>query len=131
MSFRPGTDDTATRRTAVHRGRRGETLAAWWLRLKGYRILDLGLKSPVGEIDIVACRGRTLAIIEVKARDSLRESAEAVTPRQRERIARAARLFLGRHPALAAHAIRFDVMLVTPGRWPRHIADAWQAGQEF
>ena len=118
--------ETEDRRTAVRRGRRGEGLALWLLRLKGYRILARDLRSPLGEIDIVACRGRTLAVIEVKARDSLLDAAEAVTPRQRERIARAARLFLGRRPAFATHSIRFDVMLVSPRRWPRHIVDAWQ-----
>jgi len=127
MPIRGTDDETTARRTAFRRGRWSEGLALWSLRLKGYRILARDLRSPLGEIDIVACRGRTLAIIEVKARDNLLQSAEAVTPRQRERIARAARLFIGRHPVFAGHTIRFDVMLVMPGRWPRHIADAWQA----
>jgi len=122
----PTSGETEDRRTAVRRGRRGEGLALWWLRLKGYRIVARDLRSPLGEIDIVACRGRVLAVIEVKARDSLRGAAEAVTPRQRERIGRAARLFIGRRPVFASHRIRFDVMLVAPGRWPRHIVDAWQ-----
>jgi putative endonuclease len=66
-----------------------------------------------------------LAVIEVKARDSLAVAAEAVSPRQRARIAGAARLFLSRHPRFAGHSIRFDIMLVMPRRWPRHVVGAW------
>jgi putative endonuclease len=122
----PGADD---RRAAFHRGRRGEQAALWWLRLKGYRILAQDYRSPAGEIDVVARRGSTLAIIEVKARDSVAAAAEAITPRQRNRIFNAARLFVARHPRHADCTIRFDIMLVTPGRWPRHIVDAWQIDQ--
>ena len=98
----------------------------WLLRLKGYRILARGLKSPVGEIDIVACRGRTLAIVEVKRRDDHRAAIDALGPRQQARIARAAAWLLARRPELADHAVRFDVLLITPRRWPRHLADAWR-----
>jgi len=114
------------RRAAFRRGRRGEQAALWWLRLKGYRILAQDYRSPVGEIDVVARRGATLAIIEVKARDSVAAAVEAILPHQRNRIFNAARLFVGRHPRHGACAIRFDIMLVTPGRWPRHIVNAWQ-----
>lgn len=118
-----GSDD---RRAAFQRGRRGESAALWWLRLKGYRILAQDFRSPAGEIDVVARRGATLAIIEVKARDSVAAAVEAILPRQRDRIFNAARLFVARHPRHGACAIRFDIMLVTPGRWPRHIVNAWQ-----
>ena len=92
------TRDRECRRLAYRRGRRGEALAAWWLRLKGYRILERGLKSPVGEIDIVACRGRTLAIVEVKRRDDHVAAVDAIGPRQQARIARAAAWLLTRRP---------------------------------
>lgn len=118
--------DSADRRAAFHRGRRGESLALLLLRLKGYRILARDLRTPAGEIDIVARRGRTLAMIEVKWRDSWAEAAVAVTPRQQSRIAAAARLFLARHARHADCAVRFDIMLVVPRRWPRHIVNAWQ-----
>ena len=124
------TDDSAgaskTRRAAYRRGRRGEWLAVLWLRCKGYRILARDLRLPVGEIDIVAVRDRTVAIVEVKARDSLAEAAESVSPRQRRRIAQAARWFAASRPNLNTHAIRFDALLIVPGRWPRHFADAWR-----
>lgn len=121
--------DTDDRRAAFRRGRRGERAALWWLRLKGYRILAQDYRSSAGEIDVVARRGATLAIIEVKARDSVAAAAEAITPRQRRRIFGAARLFVAHHPRHGDCAIRFDIMLVTPGRWPRHIVDAWQIDQ--
>jgi putative endonuclease len=81
---------------------------------------------PVGEIDLIARRGRVLAAIEVKARASLAEAGESVSLRQRRRVARALAQFLALRPDLAALAPRFDVMLVAPGRLPRHIVDAWQ-----
>jgi putative endonuclease len=121
--------DSSDRRVAFRRGRRGERAALWWLRLKGYRILAQDYRSPAGEIDLVARRGTTLAIIEVKSRDSVAAAAEAITPRQRNRIFNAARLFVARHPRHGNCTIRFDIMLVTPGRWPRHIVDAWQIDQ--
>ena len=117
----------AARRRAYARGRRAERLAAWWLRLQGYRILALGLRSPVGEIDIVARRGGILAVVEVKRRASLVEAAEAVSPRQRRRLRRAAELYLQRHPELAGLQPRFDAVLLVPRHLPRHIKDAWNA----
>ena len=115
------------RRRALGRGRGGERLAAWWLRLKGYRILARGVRSPQGEIDLVARRGRVLALVEVKARPSLAEAGAAVTPRQRGRIERAAAVFLQRRPELAGLDIRFDAVLIAPRRPPRHVADAWRS----
>jgi len=120
-------DATAARRSAYRRGRRGEGLALLWLRLRGYRILARDLRSPAGEIDIVARRGRILAIIEVKARDATAAAIGAASARQRARIVRAARLFVGRHPRLAHLTVRFDLMLVTADGWPRHLTDAWRA----
>ncbi len=90
-----------------------------------YRIVASRYRSPLGEIDIIASRGDILALIEVKARSSRREAIEAIHFRQRERLQRAARDFLARHPRFHRHNIRFDVMLVAPRRWPVHIKDAW------
>lgn len=114
------------RRRAYWRGRWAELLCRLRLRAQGYRILARRYRTPMGEIDIVARRGNTLAIIEVKARGTLAGAVAAVTPRQRARIARAAAAFVARHPDLATLDIRFDVMLVTPWGWPRHLSDAWR-----
>ena len=115
------------RRRAYGRGRRAERTAAWWLRLKGYRILAHGFRAPVGEIDLIARRGGILALVEVKARPSVSEGHEAIAPRQRRRIERAALVLLQRRPDLAGLDLRFDVVLISPRRWPMHIADAWRS----
>lgn len=104
-----------------------EGLCALWLRLKGYRILERRFRVGVGEIDIVAMRGTALVFVEVKARPTLADAADAVGSRQRARIRRAAAVFLARHPHLASCDLRFDLMLVTPRGRPRHIVDAWSA----
>ena len=112
------------------RGRWAEQAAALLLALKGYRILARRFATHVGEIDLVARRGATLAFVEVKRRPSRGAALEAVLPRQRRRIERAALLFLARHPALAAScAVRFDVVTVAGAgwwSWPRHLVDAWR-----
>lgn len=112
---------------AWRRGRWGEWLARWLLRLKGYRILAATYRSPVGEIDIVARRGDVLAVIEVKARSNLALAGDAVQPRQRARLVRASTAFLAHNPDLNGLTVRFDVILVTPWAWPCHIEDAWRA----
>jgi putative endonuclease len=109
--------------------RAAETLCVWHLRLRGYRILARGYRVPVGEIDIVARRGRVVAAIEVKARDSAAAASEAIAPRQRRRVARAFEQFLAAHPQHAGLTLRFDVMLVARGGWPRHLSNAWLAGE--
>ena len=118
------------REAARRRGKAAETLAALWLRLKLYRILARGTVtgrgSGAGEVDLVAKRGNVLAFVEVKARPTLAEAAESLGLSQRRRIERAAAAFLARRPDLAGCALRFDVVLVAPGRWPRHILDAWR-----
>ena len=113
------------RRQAERTGRRAESLCAWWLRLKGYRIIAQRSRQPGGEIDLIARRGQVLAVIEVKARKSLRDAVESVTPRQRARIGRAAEAFVATHPGVNGLTVRFDVMLVVPRRPPVHIANAW------
>jgi len=118
------------RRRAERLGRWAETMALWSLRLKGYRILARDFRTPVGEIDILARRGRTLIAIEVKARADLTTASEALLPRQRRRIERALVHFLAHRPELSRMALRFDVMLVTPRRLPRHLADAWRPDRD-
>jgi putative endonuclease len=107
-------------------GRWAEAAAAWSLRLRGYRIVARRFRTPQGEIDLVACRGRHLAFVEVKARTGLDQALEALGPRQRARTARAAELFLARHPAYLDHTLRFDLVAVRPWRLPRHLVDAWR-----
>lgn len=117
----------AARGRAAHaRGLRAERLAGLLLRLKGYRILARRMKTRAGEIDLVVRRGGVVAFVEVKARTDLDGAAEALLMRQRARLARAAELFLAARPALARLDMRFDLVLVAPRRFPRHLADAWR-----
>jgi putative endonuclease len=105
-----------------------EAVAALGLRLRGYRIVARRFKTPVGEVDLIALRGRVLAFVEVKRRPSQEAAAWAVTPAQRFRIERAAQLFLARDPRWAAYQVRFDVILLGISWWPTHILDAWRPG---
>jgi len=114
------------KRTAEQFGRRAETLAAWSLRLKGYRILARGFRTPVGDIDIIARRGRLVVFIEVKARRSLDIAAGSIGRRQTDRIIRAASAFMQGRPQLEKFDQRFDAVLVAPWRWPVHLVDAWR-----
>lgn len=108
-------------------GRRGEALAAWYLRLKGYRIVATRVKTPVGEIDLVARRFGLTAFIEVKARQSRAEEATALAAVNTGRISRAAQYYVARHPALAETPLRFDVIFLAPMAWPRHVKGAFDA----
>lgn len=120
----------SARLEAERRGRLAETLCVWVLRLTGWRILARRMKAKagtgLGEIDIVARRGRTVAFIEVKARGDHDAARESVTAAQRQRIARAAQVFAERNAACAECDMRFDVMSLGRGVWPEHIADAWR-----
>ena len=115
----------ADRKGAERRGHQGESLAALWLRLKGYRILERRLKTRAGEIDLVAAAPLgPVCFIEVKARAMTRMAVEAVAPSQRTRIARAASLYLASRPGLAKRGARFDI--VTVAGLPRHLTDVWR-----
>ena len=115
------------RQLAFRVGLSAESRAAALLIAKGFRILVRRWKSPVGEIDIVARRRHLLVFVEVKARAQLDDAAWSVTPRQRMRIIAAAEAWLAAHPDASVHDIRFDAMLVAPGRIPRHIPAAFDA----
>jgi len=117
---------TSRGRRARRDGRRSEIICALWLMAKGYRILGLRLKTPQAEIDLLVSKRDLVAVIEVKRRTSIDSALDAVTPRQRERLLRAARSIAARRPDLAAAAIRLDLMALAPRRWPRHIRDAWR-----
>jgi putative endonuclease len=124
----PAPPEVGARQLAERHGRRAETLAAWYLRCKGYRILARRYKTPVGEIDLIARRGRVVAFVEVKRRPTLAEAAEAVSAFGQARIARAAALWLAAHPAAAGLDCRFDLIVSVPRRLPRHIPGAFDAG---
>lgn len=112
-----------TRAEREAKGRRGETLAAWYLRLKGWRILARRVKTPRGEIDLIARRGDTVAFIEVKWRERAADLDHAIDAYRLRRVAAAAEAVAHRYTKGAA-VQRIDVLLLAPGRWPRHMANA-------
>ncbi len=113
-------------RAARNAGRAAEVLCALWLMAKGYRLLGFRLRTPVGEIDLLVAKGSTIAVVEVKRRTDLATALDAVSWRQRERLRRAAYSVVARRPDFASANVRLDLIALAPGRWPRHIPDAWR-----
>jgi putative endonuclease len=113
------------RQAAEKRGRGAETLACWYLRLKGWRILARRARVPGGEVDIVARRGRMLAFVEVKARGSAEEAAYALDEWRLRRVVVAAERLTPRYRR-DGDDVRIDALFVVPGRWPRHLPNIWQ-----
>jgi putative endonuclease len=125
MMARPDESTTERRQGAERLGRRAESIAAWYLRLKGYRIVARRFRTHSGEVDIVAKRGRVLVFVEVKARRDSDVGLDAVTGTGRARIARAAGTWLSRYPGAARLDLRFDVIVVAPRRWPLHLRNVF------
>ncbi len=127
---------TRNRKEAHRYGLRAEMFASAYLRCKGYRILSSRYRNHLGEIDIIAAKRGTLVAVEVKARKTIEACAESVPPAKQAKIARALEGFLAGHRAIGGksaglgHArpdkIRFDVIWMSPRRWPVHIKDAWR-----
>ncbi|MCB1532961.1 MAG: YraN family protein [Alphaproteobacteria bacterium] len=114
---------------AYKRGVWAEYLAALYLVLKGYRIVAMRYKTPVGEIDILACKGKALVAVEVKARQAMEDALESVRPRSRQRIEKALLQFISMNAPYADYALRFDVIALCM-HWPfslQHLDNAWQA----
>jgi putative endonuclease len=110
---------------AYRRGLFAESIAALLLRLKGHRIIARRYKTPVGEIDLVALKGKRLAFVEVKQRRSFDDAGWSLPSRARRRIVRAAQYWLAGHTGYAGHELAFDVVLAAPWAWPRYIANAF------
>jgi putative endonuclease len=109
------------------RGTAAERTAALWLQCFGHRLLARRYKTPVGEIDLIARRGRTLLFVEVKGRRRHAHAREAVHAHNQSRVVRAAQWWLAAHPSFADCTIRFDVVTVAWYRWPHHIKAAFTA----
>jgi putative endonuclease len=114
----------AERQARYRRGLASEYLAAALLMAKGYRILARRYQASAGEIDLIACRGRRLVFVEVKQRLTLQDCEASVTSNQRARVRRAADQWLAHKPNYRTHDITFDVIFLTPRRWPRHLMNA-------
>ena len=113
------------RQQAEKRGRGAETLACWYLRLRGWQILARRARVPGGEVDIVARRGRIVAFVEVKARASEEAAAMALDDWRLRRVAVAAERLAPRYMR-DGDDLRIDALFIVPGRWPKHLANVWQ-----
>lgn len=114
-----------SRQAAEAHGHRAEMIALWFLRLKGYRLLQRRFKTHMGEIDLIMRRGETTVFIEVKARATVDESVYAVTATTARRIASAAALYVTRDERAAKGFQRFDIVAVPSYLWPTHIENAF------
>jgi putative endonuclease len=112
------------REAAEKGGRRAETIAAWWLRLRGWAILARRVRTPLGEVDLIARRGRTVAFVEVKARATSDQAALALDDYRLRRVAAAAEALAHRY-ARDGDDLRIDAIFVVPGRLPRHLPNVW------
>ncbi|WP_363739132.1 YraN family protein [Sphingobium sp. LMA1-1-1.1] len=118
---------SGARLAAEKRGRQAERIAGWWLRLKGWQIVGRRMRTPAGEVDLVARRGAMLAFVEVKARARGADLDLAIDERRLSRVAAAAEI-LFHDLAKPGDDMRIDVILLAPGRPPRHLANVWHGG---
>ncbi len=116
---------TAKREIAERKGREGEAQAAQWLGTKGWHILAERVKTPLGEIDLIARKGNLVAFTEVKWRKRVGDLATAIDERRLARVAAAVECVAHEY-AEPTDDLRIDVILLAPGVSPRHIANAWQ-----
>ncbi len=115
------------RLAAEKRGRQGERLAGWWLRLKGWSILARRVRTPAGEVDLIARRGSMVAFVEVKVRKTGASLDEAIDERRLARVAMAAESLAAVY-LKPGDDMRIDVILLAPGRAPRHLENVWHGG---
>lgn len=108
------------------RGRWAETMAAVFLMVRGHRILARRHRTPFGEIDIIARRGKRIAFVEVKHRQTMAAAEDALRARQAVRVARAAAHWIGQRPAYADYEQGFDAVFIVTGAWPVLVRDAYQ-----
>ena len=113
------------RQVAERSGRDAERRAAIWLRVKGWSILAQRVRTPRGEIDLVAKRGGIVAFIEVKWRADKAQLDHAIDAHRLRRVAQATECVAHEY-ATQGEDVRVDVILLAPGGFPRHIVNAWQ-----
>ncbi|MEL6686907.1 MAG: YraN family protein [Pseudomonadota bacterium] len=104
-----------SRQKAERAGRRAEWLAALYLQLKGYRVLERRYRSPYGEIDLITRRRKTLVFVEVKQRRRVVDGLDPLTAQSEERILRTGEAYLTRHSRYIENdfALRYDLIVVT------------------
>jgi putative endonuclease len=113
------------RQQAESRGRRAERLAAWWLRLHGWRILAERARLAGGEVDIIARRGKMLLLVEVKARATSAAADSSLDSYRLQRVAVAAERLAPRFMR-SGDDLRIDAIFIVPRRLPRQVQNVWQ-----
>lgn len=111
---------------AFLRGLHAESMVGVYMMLRGCKILARRYKTPVGEIDLIARRGKTILFVEVKARANKAQALEAVHVQAQGRIIRAAQYFISQHPRYNSYAMRFDVAAFCPPFRVHYLDNAWQ-----
>jgi putative endonuclease len=103
-----------------------ESIAIVFLMLKGYSIVAKRYKTPLGEIDIIAKKAKSLIGIEVKARRKEFDISDVISAKQKKRIINGIKMFLSKNQKYNDYTIRFDVIAVRPFRIPKHIINSWE-----
>ncbi len=112
------------RKKAYLKGIWAEKIASLYLQFNGYTILERRFKTPFGEIDLISRKGSYIVAVEVKTRATYEKAALSVSPHQMRRIQNALSFYAKRCSFLD---LRFDVILISPWKWPHHIQGAWSS----
>ncbi len=112
------------RKLAEKKGRHAETIAAWWLRLQGYRLLAQRVRNPRGEIDIIAHRFGITVFVEVKLRSKSSDLEQSINAHKMKRVVAAAHAIAHQYPGNK----RFDIILIAPWSWPIHLKNVHHDG---
>lgn len=113
------------RQKALRKGRFAEYIAALWLLIKGYRISAMRYRTKLGEIDIIARKGALAIFVEVKARRDTQSGIDAVSRQSQLRIRAASDIWLSKQRRPDAISQRYDIIVISPSKWPRHFLDAF------
>lgn len=122
---------TDKKKKAYKWGHYAEFFSALYLMIKGYTILERRYKTPVGEIDLIACKKGVTIFCEVKARKDYDSAAYSLSERQKSRIRSAAEFYMSRLKNknethnVKTEIIRCDMIMIIPWKWPVHIENAW------
>ncbi len=123
MIRRSGQRRDGRRQARERRGRSAERIASLFLLINGFRIVERRFKVPVGEIDIVAVKGRRLAFVEVKARADIVACEASITPKLRSRVRRAADVWMASHRRYHDYDQGFDLIFICRRKWPIYLKD--------
>lgn len=89
-----------------------EKIVIFFLRFKGYKILEWRYKTSLGEIDIIAKKSNLIIFIEVKSRKKKTNLEEILHPKQIFRIKQASQIFIAKNNHLQKYDLRFDFIEV-------------------